>query len=115
MGEGFDTEDGELPGTQFRWTARADNGYEEVLCTGSNFTEPEEPTEFDPGLIIAPTTTTQPGGLILILSCAEVDVELGLAPGAVGSTVWAIVLEVQDSDGQVGTDVEDLTVVFVTG
>ena len=114
VGEGFDVEDGQLPGTQFRWRARADNGHEEVLCTGSNFTEPEPPAEFDPGLIIAPPTT-QPGGFIFVWSCAEIDVELGLAPGAVGSTVWAIVLEVVDSDGQVATDVEELTVVFVTG
>lgn len=116
-GFGTDGEDGVLSGTRFRWIARADNDHEEILCTGSAFNEIEPPDDgFDPGFKVTPPAGPSPPPVIGIINdCGTVDAELGLAPGAVGSTVWAIVLEVSDSDNQVGRDVGELEIVFVTG
>lgn len=111
-GVASDIEDGDIPGTSFRWLAVADNGHVEVLCTGSTFREPEDPGEFDPGLI-APGDGTVPPVIGVLNDCGSVEVELGLAPGAILQTKWAIVLEASDSDAQVGRDVADIDILFV--
>lgn len=114
---GSDKEDGQLAGTGFRWIARADNGVEEILCTGSLFQELEAPEDggFNPGFVIQPPEQLKLKPLVIVTDCASVDVELGLAPGAVGATVWTIVLEVSDSAGLVRQDFAKVTVAFVTG
>lgn len=112
-GVGTDIEDGVLPGTSFRWLAAADNGHVEVLCTGSTFKEPEEPKDFNPGLApLPPVGPVLPPVFGVIQNCNNTVVELGLAPGAIGQTKWAIVLEVSDSDGQVGRDIADVHILF---
>ncbi len=110
-----DFEDGVIPGTSFRWIASSDDGHVEVLCTGSTFSEPVVPDDDEdggePGFAISPSPTIPPV-FGTFEDCGAVDVTLGLAPGAVGQTRWAIVLEVSDSDGQVGRDVAEILVVF---
>lgn len=117
-GFGFDQEDGHLPQSAFRWIARAHNGHEEVLCTGSSFKEPAPPEDGgDSGgfVIVPPPGPTVPPVIGIINNCRDIEVELGLAPGAVPSTTWALVLQAVDSDGQMGEDVAGITITFVTG
>ena len=97
-GKGSDTEDGVISGMRYRWTAISEQGTSKTLCVGSNF----------PG-------TGGGGGFVAPKSCAEVDVQLGLDPKSVGSTTWAITLEVADSTGLISTDSVSVTVVFTVG
>src|SRR5690606_16747228 len=64
-------------GTRFKWTATADTGHSFDICVGSAV----------PG-------QGSGGGFIVIKDCRETHVDLGLAPGAVGRTVWTITLSV---------------------
>lgn len=47
--------------------------------------------------------------------CSSIDIELGLAPGAIGQTEWTIALEVVDSDGQVGEDPRKVIINYAAG
>lgn len=117
-GVGSDAEDGPLSGTRFRWIARAENGHQEVLCTGSSFAEAEAPQdeEFDPGFVATPGDSDGDiDDFAAVVDCSSVDFTLDLAPGTGNLTVWAIILEVVDSDGQVGRDIAETRVGFVTG
>jgi hypothetical protein len=67
---------GLLSGTGFRWTATSDTGHVIEICTGSGV----------PG-------QGSGGGFTIPVDCEETSVDLGLAPGAVGRTVWAVKLE----------------------
>lgn len=107
-----DLQDGAIGGTRFRWTALSDQGDLVVLCEGSNF--PQEPEAGVEGpVLVAP----RGGGptLVAATNCADFEVEVGLAKGSVGNTVWTIRLEVADSAGLIGVDEKGIEVVFVTG
>jgi serine protease len=96
QGNAFGVDGAAISGQRFRWTATSDNGQTITLCTGSGF----------PG---------GGGGLGVATSCAQATVELGLASGAVGRTVWALRLEAVDNQGVPVTAVRDIEVVFATG
>jgi hypothetical protein len=83
-----------ISGQRFQWTATSDNGHTIVLCTGSGF----------PG--------SGGGGFGTPKSCATATVELGLAPGAVGRTVWALRLVAIDNQGVPVDAARDIEVVF---
>jgi hypothetical protein len=114
-GFGTDFEDGQLAGTSYRWLAVTDGGDHVVeICRGSTFDEAEAAdTEFNPGLVANPSDDpVGPPVLGTLVDCSTVDVELGLAPGHVGQTLWTIVLEVSDTDNQVGRDVVDVLITY---
>ena len=98
-GKGSDTEDGVVSGMRYRWTAISEQGTKKTLCVGSNF----------------PGTGGGGGGFVTPKSCAEADVQLGLDPKSVGSTTWAITLEVADSTGLISTDSVSVTVLYTVG
>ena len=88
-----------ISGQRMRWTAIADTGYQMVLCEGSNF----------------PGSGGGGGGFVIPKSCREATVEIGLAPNAVGRTVWAITLEAVDSQGVPVQESVSIEVIFATG
>jgi serine protease len=87
-----------ISGLRYRWSATSDNGHTVVLCVGSGF--PGQGTG---------------GGFVITKDCAEVTVELGLAPGAVGRTVWALRFEAVDPQGVSVAAHRSLEVSFATG
>lgn len=89
----------QISGQRFRWTAIADTGHEIVLCEGSNF----------------PGSGGTGGGFVIPKSCKETTAEIGLAPGAVGRTVWAITLTAVDNQGVPVQESVSVEVVFATG
>jgi hypothetical protein len=111
-----DFEDGLVPGTSFRWLLVAHGGsHVEEICTGSTFHEPEVPDDgvFNPGLVLTPPAGPAiPPVLGTLNDCSTVEIELGLAPGDTGETLWSIVLEASDSDHQSGRDVADVLITF---
>jgi subtilisin family serine protease len=114
-----DFEDGTLPGTSFRWLLTTDGGaYQEEICRGSTFHGADDPGDgaFNPGLVLTPPAgPALPPVFGTKKDCSEVTINLGLAPGHVGETQWAIVLEASDSDHQPGSDVADVRITFAVG
>jgi hypothetical protein len=98
-GLAFGVDGNSIAGERFRWTALSDNGHKVTLCVGSNF----------------PGSGGGGGGFAIIKSCREATVQLGLAPGAVGRTVWAITLEAVDLQGVSVQRSVLVEVVFATG
>ena len=92
------TDGDNISGRRFRWTATADTGFSFEICTGSNF----------PG-------TGGGGGFVIPKDCKETSVQLGLAPGAVGRTVWSIKLEAVDSVGASAQAIRRIELTFATG
>jgi hypothetical protein len=84
-----------ISGTRFKWVATADSGYSFDICVGSGV--PGQGTG---------------GGIAILKDCKTTTVDLGLAPGAVGRTIWTITLSIV-VDGQ-GTTVEDIRTIELT-
>ena len=99
-GSAIDAEDGVLPGTRFRWLAKAGDKTV-VLCTGSSFKEPAG------------------GGIGGIQGaakdCSKVTVDLGVSPEAPGDPTWQIWLEARDFSNKPGQDVVDVDVIVQVG
>ncbi|MCB1247670.1 MAG: hypothetical protein KDB69_10415, partial [Acidimicrobiia bacterium] len=88
-----------ISGTRFKWTATADTGYSFDICVGSNV--PGQGTG---------------GGIIVLKNCKGTHVDLGLAPGAVGRTIWTITLSaVVDAQGTTVEAVRSIELTFATG
>lgn len=96
-GSATDAEDGALPGTRFRWVARA-GGEEVVLCTGSQFVAP-----------------TELGKIVAAKDCSDVTVELGVAPTAPGDWTWQLYLEVRDHASDHGSAVVPIDIEVAVG
>ncbi len=90
-GKGVDVEDGQMPGTRYRWTAYG-AGQKKVLCTGSNV-----------------PTGAPPGGLTIFKDCSTFIGQLGVVNTV---TTWVVVLEVFDTTGLVGTDSVNVEIVL---
>ncbi len=92
------TDGSTISGRRFRWTATADTGYSFEICTGSNF----------PG-------TGGGGGFAIVNDCKNTEVDLGLAPGAVGRTVWSVKMTAVDNSGVAVEAIRRIEVTFATG
>jgi hypothetical protein len=97
-GSAVDQENGVLSGTRFQWVATAGDKTV-ILCTGSAFKPPAG------GGGIAP----QPK------SCADVTVNLGVAPGAPIDPTWTIKLRVRDFAGDIGEAIVAVDVIVQVG
>jgi hypothetical protein len=89
----------QIPGTRFKWTATADTGFAVEICVGSNF-----PGQGGSGGIIGTLT-----------DCRETTVDLGIAPGAVGRTVWTVRMEAVDNRGVPVEAIRTIELTFATG
>lgn len=97
-GYGWDNEDGPVPGTRYRWKAIGENT-SKVLCTGTNV----------PGL------GGKKGFIVTPVDCTKFEAQLELQDGAIGDSVWSIVLEVWDSAGNKTTKVHTVKVRYTEG
>lgn len=88
-----------ISGQRFKWTATADNGHQFTICTGSNF----------------PGSGGGGGGLVIPVDCKETSAFFGLAPGAVGRTVWSVKVVAVDNQGVAVEDIRKIEVIFATG
>jgi hypothetical protein len=98
-GTAMDKEDGQLPGTRFRWLATAGTKTV-VLCTGSQF---KAPTGNGPAVAGAPK------------DCSKATVQLPVSPLAPGKPTWTIRLQVRDFSDRIGVDVVYVDVLVVIG
>ncbi len=88
-----------VSGTRFKWTATADTGHSFDICVGSSV--PGQGTG---------------GGVVILKDCRETSVDLGLAPGAVGRTIWTITLSVVvDAQGTTVNAVRSIELTFAIG
>jgi serine protease len=87
-----------IAGTRFKWTAEADNGYTIDICVGSSY----------PG-------QGSGGGVAILIDCKNTSVDLGIAPGAVGRTIWTIRLNAVDSKGAPVEAIRTIELTFATG
>jgi len=85
-------------GTRFKWTATADTGYSFDICVGSNF----------PG-------QGSTGGVTTLVDCKVTSVDLQLAPGTVGRTIWTIRLIAVDSKGVSVEAIRTIELTFAVG
>ncbi len=97
-GFGKDLNGNVISGTRFNWTATADTGYSFDICVGS----------------AVPGQGGGGGGFIILKDCKETHVDLGMAPGAVGRTIWTITLTV-DINGTPVEAVRAIELIFATG
>ncbi len=88
-----------IAGTRIKWTATADNGYSFDICTGTNF----------------PGSGGGGGGFGILTDCKETEADFGLAPGAVGRTVWSVKATAVDNQGVEVEAIRRIEVTFATG
>ena len=97
-GRAFDTEDGVVAGTYFRWTVIDENLVERIACQGNNV--PDDATQ------------THGGGIQAVVDCANDPTMLEVGAGAGVITAYTLRLDVWDASGNTSTDQVQVTVEF---